>query len=161
MERSAETLILLLLMLGSCRTVPEPAVPDVPVQIITVHDTTVIVRHDSITLIPVEQSSAVLPSDSSHLETSLAVSDAWTDTLGLLHHTIRNKTGWQKQSSSESVTAARDSTASTPVPYPVYVEVPAELKPVQTFFIGLGKLSALALLMLAAWAAYRMFSRHS
>lgn len=40
--------------------------------------------------IPVEVHS-VVARDSSHLETSVAQSDAWIDTLGLLHHSLANK----------------------------------------------------------------------
>lgn len=44
--------------------------------------------------IPQESSSreaAATPSDTSHLETSIAESDAWVDTTGRLHHTLNNK----------------------------------------------------------------------
>lgn len=40
--------------------------------------------------VPVESHTNVA-ADSSHLETSLAVSDASVDTLGFLHHSLRNK----------------------------------------------------------------------
>lgn len=40
--------------------------------------------------IPVESHSTVV-ADSSHLETSVAESDAWVDTLGRLHHSLTNK----------------------------------------------------------------------
>lgn len=51
------------------------------------HDTTVFKE------IPVEKIVNIIPvGDSSHLETSLATSDAWADTIGL-HHTLKNKDG--------------------------------------------------------------------
>lgn len=46
--------------------------------------------------IPTEHSSRetiLVPSDTSHLETSVAESDAWVDTTGRLHHTLDNKSG--------------------------------------------------------------------
>ena len=61
-------------------------------------DSTVIHVRDSVNVrdslvlvpVPVESSQNVLPEFvPSHLETSLAVSDAWVDTLGL-HHTLKN-----------------------------------------------------------------------
>lgn len=41
--------------------------------------------------IPLENHSIVTPTKKSHLETSVAESDAEIDTLGMLHHTLVNK----------------------------------------------------------------------
>ena len=41
--------------------------------------------------IPIENHSIVTPTKKSHLETSVATSDASIDSLGLLHHTLTNK----------------------------------------------------------------------
>ena len=41
--------------------------------------------------IPIENHSIVTPTKKSHLETSVAESDAEIDSLGLLHHTLTNK----------------------------------------------------------------------
>ena len=42
--------------------------------------------------IPTESSSQIVfASDTSHLETSIAESDAWTDESGRIHHTLNNK----------------------------------------------------------------------
>ena len=41
--------------------------------------------------IPLESHSIVIPTKKSHLETSVAESDAEIDSLGLLHHTLTNK----------------------------------------------------------------------
>ena len=41
--------------------------------------------------IPIENHSIVTPTKKSHLETSVAESDAEIDSLGLLHHTLVNK----------------------------------------------------------------------
>ena len=41
--------------------------------------------------IPLESHTIVTPTKKSHLETSLAESDAEIDSLGLLHHTLTNK----------------------------------------------------------------------
>ena len=41
--------------------------------------------------IPIENHSIVTPTKKSHLETSVATSDAEIDSLGLLHHTLANK----------------------------------------------------------------------
>jgi hypothetical protein len=42
--------------------------------------------------LPVEEKSNVTIDDSSHLETSVAMSDAWIDDDGALNHTLKNKT---------------------------------------------------------------------
>ena len=41
--------------------------------------------------IPIENHSIVTPTKKSHLETSVAESDAEIDSLGMLHHTLTNK----------------------------------------------------------------------
>lgn len=41
--------------------------------------------------LPLENHSIVTPTKKSHLETSLSVSDAEIDSLGMLHHTLSNK----------------------------------------------------------------------
>ena len=41
--------------------------------------------------LPLESHSIVTPTKKSHLETSVATSDAEIDTLGMLHHTLTNK----------------------------------------------------------------------
>lgn len=42
--------------------------------------------------VPKESEGVVIPFDyKSHLETSIAESDAWVDTVGWLHHTLTNK----------------------------------------------------------------------
>ena len=43
------------------------------------------------TPIPLESHTIVTPTKKSHLETSVAESDASIDSLGLLHHTLTNK----------------------------------------------------------------------
>lgn len=41
--------------------------------------------------VPIENHSIVTPTKKSHLETSVATSDASIDSLGMLHHTLVNK----------------------------------------------------------------------
>lgn len=53
-------------------------------------DSTVVRYVDVEVPVPAESSRAVAP-DSSHLETSVAVSDASVDSLGRLHHNLENK----------------------------------------------------------------------
>lgn len=62
--------------------------------VLNIKDSTVI-HIDTVTVeIPKESSTAILPQEqSSHLETSVAESDAFVDSTGLLHHSINNKAG--------------------------------------------------------------------
>lgn len=50
-----------------------------------------LVRDTLIVEVPAQTASNVTLENSSHLETDFATSDAWTDSLGLLHHTLANK----------------------------------------------------------------------
>jgi len=102
MKRPATIAIILAALLlavascGPCRHLPtETNVKDSTV----VHyvDSTIVTIRDSVVLVPVpvESSSAVLPADfRSHVETSIAESDAWVED-GLLHHTIHNRSDQQ------------------------------------------------------------------
>lgn len=69
---------------------------------VQVRDSTVLLVRDSVAIqyvpveveIPVEVMREIVPSsDSSHLETSVAKSDAFIDSTGHLHHTLENKAG--------------------------------------------------------------------
>ena len=75
--------------------------------------------------IPIENHSIVTPTKKSHLETSVATSDAEIDSLGLLHHTLVNK----KDSIKTKIQYVdkivyRDSIQTKEVPVEVKVPVP-------------------------------------
>ena len=83
------------------------------------------------TPIPIENHSIVTPTKKSHLETSVAESDAEIDTLGMLHHTLTNK----KDSIKTKIQyidriSYRDSIVIKEVP----VEVEVKVKYVPNFF---------------------------
>nr|MCR5071217.1 hypothetical protein [Bacteroidales bacterium] len=80
---------------GPCKNIPTVIVRDSTV--VNYVDSTIVTIRDSVVLVPVpvESSSAVLPADfRSHVETSIAESDAWVED-GLLHHTIHNRSDQQ------------------------------------------------------------------
>lgn len=121
--------ILILLLLCSCSVV-RPIREE-----IVIHHRDSISYHDSTIYhhIPVEVIKTItLPGDTSHLETSVAVSDAWTDTLGL-HHTIKNKDTIPVQIKWKERIQYRDSviTQYKEVPY----EVIKEVKPKSYYFL--------------------------
>ena len=75
--------------------------------------------------LPLESHTIVTPTKKSHLETSVAESDASIDSLGMLHHTLVNK----KDSISTKIQYVdkivyRDSVEVKEVPVPVEVKVP-------------------------------------
>ncbi len=121
-----------------------------PSEVVNVRDSvalhirdSVAIRFDTVSVeLPVESRSVLLASsDSSHLETALATSDAWTDSLGL-HHTLENKGGALKKAvaiedhyrSESSVTQLQETRTVT-----VVEEVERELTWWQRFWIGSGK----------------------
>lgn len=96
MKRILSYLLTLLIFTG-CGVLRCPVREEVHVR-----DSTVLHVKDSVAIqyvsveveIPVEVMREIVPSsDSSHLETSVARSDAFIDSTGHLHHTLENKAG--------------------------------------------------------------------
>lgn len=89
--------------------------------------------HDTVPFyIPIERHS-VVTEDSSHLETGCAISDAFIDGTGRLHHTLENKAQWVNIPVENSVLVsdtnhyenhAKVDSIYVPQPYPVKVEKP-------------------------------------
>ncbi len=81
--------------------------------------------------LPQQSEFNVTPDDSSHVETDLAFSDAWTEN-GILHHLIRNKPGQLKKECFVPQTTEQTSKdvvkiKEVPIPEPYPVEVEREL----------------------------------
>lgn len=115
------------------------------------HDSVFIEKIDTVTIISEEKATSVTLMDSSHVETSLAVSDAWTDSIGL-HHTIQNKPGIMKESRIVTRIEYKDSIIFKPEPFPVveYVEKPLKKWQLCLMYIGVA-----TILILAVRLAYR------
>lgn len=131
--------LLALLPLSACRTA-KPTDPPPPV-ILTNSDSIRIeyierVRIDTVTVeipVPVESSRQVVKDSTSHLETSLAFSDAWINADGSLGHSIKNKDSPIKADvpvpvKDTQTNKSSDSIKEVPVPVPVekkiYIETP-------------------------------------
>lgn len=127
--------LLAVILLSGCRTA-KPTNPSPPV-IVTNTDSVrteyiETVRIDTVTVeipLPVESVKQVVQDSTSHLETSLAFSDAWLNPDGTLGHSINNKEQKLKADVPIPVkdTQINNTSASVheiPVPYPepVYVE---------------------------------------
>lgn len=80
-----------LLLFGSCKTCTTTTTTEKQT------DSTLVVRYierierDTVRVqLPAERYSVTVTADTSVLSSSFAISTAWTDTLGLLHHTLEN-----------------------------------------------------------------------
>ncbi|MBD5230827.1 MAG: DUF4348 domain-containing protein [Bacteroidales bacterium] len=135
MKEWAIILVYILLIIGGCQT-SKKSISSTPV-IVTNTDSIrteyiETVRIDTLVVevpIPTESVSQVVRDSSSHVETSLAESDAWINDDGTLGHSIKNKP--QKLNAEVPVPVKDTQTNNTassikeiPVPYPepVYVE---------------------------------------
>lgn len=130
--------MLALLLLSACRTAkPEPSPP----VIVTNSDSVRIeyierVRIDTVTVeipVPAESSRQVVKDSTSHMETSLAESDAWINPNGTLGHSIKNKDSPIKADvpvpvKDTQTNKSSDKIKEVPVPYPVekkvFIETP-------------------------------------
>lgn len=99
----------------------------VPVEGETVIETRYIERVDTVTVtvpVPAQSVENVTADTVSHLETDVARSDAWLDSLGHLHHTLENKPV-ELPAQVPVKSYERDSIVyrDRPVPYPVEREL--------------------------------------
>ena len=124
---------------------------------ITYRDSTIIRYVDVEVPVPVENSYAVVP-DSSHLETSVAVSEASVDSLGRLHHSLQNKPA--KLTARTEVTdrvLEKIETNKSEEKNTVTVLVEKELTSWQTFRLkAFWWMAGLIAVFVAAWIARRI-----
>lgn len=94
MTRNAILLLICAIILASCAILRPPVEVNIRDSTVVHYvDSSIVSVKDSVVMVPVpmESSSAVLPADfRSHVETSIAESDAWVED-GHLHHNINNK----------------------------------------------------------------------
>ena len=79
------------LMIGCCASKHAVEVPVKEIVKIEYRDSLIHVKDTIYIQPPVEEKSNKTKEDSSHLETSMAKSDAWIDVEGNLNHTLENK----------------------------------------------------------------------
>lgn len=110
--------------------------------------------------VPVEVIKEVLPdTDTSHLETSLAISEAWVS-AGLLNHSLVHKdVGLEKKVEMPEKTTQKDSiiVSYKEVVKEVPVEVEKPLTAWQNFRMVLG---SLALMAIAVWALIKIIKKY-
>lgn len=133
--------ILLFFLLLSC-SCSRKLLPSSTNTTIVDHNTTVterIVWQSKIITLPVEHTQQVTFEDSSHLETSLAISDARITADGRLFHSLKNKTNFLQDSIpylEKETVVTKDSIIA--VEKIVEVEVEKELSKWQKILISLG-----------------------
>lgn len=118
------TFIIIGILTLSCGTVkPVPIKEEI---IYTYRDSCIYNIRDSVKVIPVEKViNVTLPNQSSNLETTLALSEAYTDSLGFLHHTLENKKEFEQKTHTEYIYKYKTDSIyiKEPVPYEVTKEV--------------------------------------
>lgn len=130
----------------------------------TIHER-VITMHDTVLVyIPVESTSSV-GQQNSHLETSVATSNAYVDSTGALHHTLDNKAQEIQAPIDVKVKVAdtshyesHNTVDSVYVPQPYPVEKLVE-KPLSWFQKTLMYTGALAILATIGYIAYRLMKK--
>lgn len=130
----------------------------------TIHERVVTV-HDTVSVfIPVESTSSV-GQQNSHLETSVAISDAYVDSTGVLHHTLDNKAqeiqapiDVNVQVADTSHYESHNTVDSVFIPQPYPVEKLVE-KPLSWFQKTLMYTGAIAILAIIGYIAYRLMKR--
>jgi hypothetical protein len=85
------TLLLLLLLAVGCAAPKTVYVPTKGEDKIIYRDSTIVLRDTIRIPLPVEEKETTTKRDSSHLETSVATSDAWIGEDNTLNHRLRNK----------------------------------------------------------------------
>ena len=117
--------VLLIGLMANCSTVQK-----IPVENkyeIVKKDSIIYTVKDSVNIIPIEKIvNKTLPDQKSSLETSLAKSEAYTDSLGFLHHTLENKKQFTQHIHKEEKEKIKTDSGyvEKPVPYEVVVEKP-------------------------------------
>lgn len=142
----------ILTLLGCATIRPVPVETTTTVQ--TIVRDSVVIHRDTVTLeVPVETSSS-FQVQSSHLETTVALSDAYVDSLGMLQHSLSNKPFKVEKEivyQDRKVIEYRDSVQIKEVP--VEVEVPVRYVP--KFYKGLLTFNIIVLILLALWVFFK------
>ena len=147
LSRQGLAVVTLLALLVSCSPKLQPSTTT---QVTTIVRDSIVVHRDTIVFqVPVETSSA-FNVQSSHLETTVAWSDAVVDSTGVLSHTLSNKPVKVEKEFvyvDRVVTEYKDSLVVKEVP--VEVEVPVRYVP--KFYKGCLVWSVLSVLLLGLW----------
>lgn len=124
--RNFITFLVITLFVTSCAATKVQYVPTQAETIIEYRDTTIYLRDTIRVEIPKEKKQNVVNRDTSHLETSVAISDAWVDADNNLNHTLKNKSDAPLKAKIDTcfVVEYVDKFQEVPIVQEVKVEVP-------------------------------------
>lgn len=103
--------------------------------------------------LPTEEKEIKTTQDSSHLETSIAVSDAWIDEENNLNHTLKNKSDTVYKYIHDTVVVTKIVKEYKEVPVIEEVEKPVKYVP------SIYKISMIICIILFGWVAIKLFLR--
>ena len=117
--------------------------------------------HDSIVSVVLKDSIVevmVSMPDTSHLETDVAVSEAWTDTLGYLHHSLSNKlTPLEVTLEVPTITTLEKKYLTRTV----IKEVEKDLSPWKGFLLVMGRIFFCVCILAVAYLIFRIIRKFS
>lgn len=114
----------IILLISCC---PQKKIQQVPVreiEKIEYRDSIIHVRDTIKIFLPIEEKEISTRRDSSHLETSIAKSDAWIDNSGNLNHTLKNKRDKPLETIRDTIFITNNVTEYKGKEVPVEVPVP-------------------------------------
>ena len=117
-------LLSLFLLVGCCSQKHIQQVPVREIEKIEYRDSIIHVRDTIKIFLPIEEKEISTRRDSSHLETSIAKSDAWIDTSGNLNHTLKNKRDKPLETIRDTIFITNNVTEYKEKEVPVEVPVP-------------------------------------
>ena len=155
-------LLLLVLLCASCGAPKVAMTTDVQKDSVSVVIKETIIYRDSIIYIdvPVEVIKELLPdTDTSYLETSLAISEAWVN-AGKLNHTLTHKDAKIEQTISVPEKHTQKDSVSVIIK-DIVKEVPIEVeKPLNAWQIFRMSLGTIALIALVLWAVIKIVKKY-
>lgn len=123
-------LVLLLFMAVSCGICNKVKYVPVQTKVDSVYVEKIVERVDTISFeIPADTVYMAAKVDSSHLETNIAISDAWVDSSAILHHKLVNKAGKSLEKEIVYKDKIIEKRVEVEKEVPVEVEVPVKYVP--------------------------------
>lgn len=137
-----------LLCVGCAKTIYVPTTAET---IVEYRDSLIYMKDTIFISLPVEEKEVKTLQDSSHLETSIAVSDAWIDEQNNLNHTLKNKSDTVFKYIHDTVVVTKVVKEYKEVPIITEVEKPVKYVPT------LYKISMIICIILFGYFGLRLF----
>lgn len=144
-----------ILPVGCCGTKKTKQIPVVQVEKTVIKDSTIYIRDTIYIPLPTEEKEVKTTADSSHLETSLAKSDAWIDSTGHLNHTLKNKEIIYKYV-YDTVVVTNTVTEYKEKPVIVEVEVPKQYIPKWCWLCVIFTVGVIVYIIIRIWLKFKV-----